>query len=360
MRLLAVLVFALSVSAQDVVTIGSASAASGGTASIPVSIRDITGTPLGTDAGTGNRIQGIAFKVMFPANQVSTISFARAGVTASLTPLYETTLQGSGWLSYVVSFSELTNAIPFTPNVDAQIGTLSVTLSAQAAAGSTVPLTLHPPSAMLSNQSASIVETIAAGNLSLVNGNLSVVLGIPTNVVATAISTAQVNVTWTAVANADHYEVWRSVDGASYGSVATPSSASHSDTSVVAGKTYLYKVRAVDAGSITSSFSSIDPATTIFFTDDPLVAQSTLVKAIHFTQLRTAINAFRTSAGLAPLASDPSVAVGAVVQAEHVTNLRTALDAARSAASVCALTYTDAVPTVIKAVHVQEMRSGVR
>lgn len=360
MRLVAVLLVTLSVSAQDVLTIGSGSAASGGTVSIPISIRDVTGTALGTDAGTGNRIQGIAFKVMFPASQVSAISFTRAGVIASLTPLYETTLQGSGWLSYVASFSELTNAIPFPPNTNAQVGTLSVTLSAQPAAGSTIPLTLHPPSAVLSNQAGSTVETIAAGTLSLVNGSISVVLGIPSNVVATAIGTAQVNVTWNAVTNADHYEVWRSVDGGAYGSAGTPAGTSLSDTSVVAGKTYLYKVRAVDAAAITSGFSSIDPATTILFTDDPLLAQSTLVKAIHFTQLRSAVNAFRVSAGLAPLGNDASVATGLTVQAHHVTDLRTALDAARSAASVSSLTYTDAVPTIIKTVHVQELRSGVK
>jgi len=359
MRLIALLLVTLSVSAQDVLTIGSGSAASGGTVSLPISIRDATGTVLGTDAGTGQRIQSIAFKVMFPASQVSAISFTRAGVIASLTPLYETTLQGSGWLSYVVSFSELTNAIPFPPNTNAQVGTLSVTLSAQAAAGSTVPLTLHPPSAVLSNQAGSTVETIATGALSLVNGSISVVLGIPSNVVATATGTTQVDVTWNAVTNADHYEVWRSVDGGAYGSAGTPAGTSLSDTSVVAGKTYLYKVRAVDA-AITSGFSSVDPATTILFTDDPLVAQSTLVKTIHFTQLRSAVNAFRVSAGLAPLASDPSVATGLTVQAHHVTDLRTALDAARSAATVSPLTYTDVVPAVIKAVHVEQLRNGVR
>ena len=359
----AILLAAVSVRAQDVLTIGSVSAASGGTASVPISIRDVTGTSLGTDAGTGNRIQGFAFKIMFPADLVDSIGFTRAGgIAASLTPLYETTLQGDGWISYVVSFSELSNVIPFTPNAPAPgdpIGTLSVTLSPSAAPDSTVPLTFHAPSAILSNQAGSVLETIAAGNLKLVNGALSVVLGIPGNVIATAISAAQVNVAWSAVVNADHYEVWRKVDGGAFASVGTPGAAAFSDMSVVAGKTYLYRVQAVD-GALTSAFSTIDPATTIFFADDPLVAQTTTVKATHFTQLRTAVNAFRVTAGLATLPGDPTVAAGLVVRATHVTDLRTALDAARAAAGVSTLSYTDAVPTVIKAVHVTELRNGVK
>lgn len=360
---IAILVFcAVSLRAQDGITIGSVSGAAGGTASIPISVRDATGTPLGTDAGTGNRIQGIAFKVMFPAEMVDSIAFARAGVTASLTPLFETTLQGDGWIAYVVAFSELSNAIPFTPNATSpgdQIGTLTVTLDAQVPTGTTVALTFHAPSTLLSNQAGSELETIAAGNLSLVNGSVSVVPDVPANVVATAISTSQVNVTWAAVPNADSYEVWRSVDDAAYAVAGTPGSAAFSDTSVIGGKTYLYKVLAVD-GSMSSSFSAIDPATTIFFTDDPLVAQSTIVQAIHFAQLRAAVNAFRVSAGLATLASDPTIVAGAVVRAQHVTDLRTALDEARSAAGVSALSYTDPTPTVIKAAHLQELRSGVK
>ena len=63
------------------------------------------------DAGAGNRVQGFAFKVLFPTETVLSVAFARAGVAASVTPLYESALQGSGWSSCIVSFND-----PRTPS----------------------------------------------------------------------------------------------------------------------------------------------------------------------------------------------------------------------------------------------------
>lgn len=63
-------------SAQDVLTAGSGSVPAGASISIPISIRDRSGTPLGTDAGAGNRIQGFAFKILYPTETIATVSFA--------------------------------------------------------------------------------------------------------------------------------------------------------------------------------------------------------------------------------------------------------------------------------------------
>ena len=47
------------------------------------------------------------------------------------------------------------------------------------------------------------------------------------------------------------------------------------------------------------------------FSDDPIAAQSTPIKAVHFTELRTAINARRAARGLAPFAwTDPALGLG--------------------------------------------------
>jgi hypothetical protein len=330
--LFALLSASLGARAQDVLSLGS------GSAQVPVSIAKVTANP----------VQGVAFKVLFDASVVASASFARTGAFASATPLYETSMQGSGWFSYVVLF-------PSSTNVSGQLGTLSVTFQPTAAPGTTVTLLLDPPSAMLSNQSASVVETVADGNLSLVNGSITVG-NTPTSLVATAAGTTQVNLTWNGVAGASSYEVWRSVDGSAFALAGNPATTSFSDLSVVAGKTYLYRVRA----GTTSPFSNTDAATTIVFTDDPLVAQSTIIKALHLTQLRTAVNAMRASASLGPLAADSTIGVGQVVRAQHITALRTALDQARAAIGLPALAYTDATPTIVKAAHVQELRSGVK
>lgn len=72
--LVALLVSVASGEAQDILTIGTGSAPSGGVVSVPVSVRDSAATPLGSDAGAGNRIQGIAFKVTYPTELVASVT----------------------------------------------------------------------------------------------------------------------------------------------------------------------------------------------------------------------------------------------------------------------------------------------
>ena len=325
------LLVSLGIRAQDVLSMGS------GSSQVPVTITKVT----------ANSVQGVAFKILFDESEVSSMSFARTGAFAVATPLYESSQQGSGWFSYFVLFSSATN-------VSGQLGMLSATATAPAA--TVIALRFDAPSAMLSNQSASVVETVANGLLALSNGSITVPSSAaPTGLVATASGTTAIDVTWNAVGGATQYEVWRSVDGSAFSLVGSPVSTSLHDTSVVAGKTYLYRVRAVSG-----AFSTTDAATTIVFTDDPLVVQSTLVQAVHITELRTAVDAMRASGGLAALAADGTIGVGQLVRAAHITALRTGLDEARVAIGLSALTYTDAVPAIIKAAHVEELRSGVK
>ena len=100
------------------------------------------------------------------------------------------------------------------------------------------------------------------------------------------------------------------------------------------------------------------------FTDDPLVSGSTTVRALHITQLRSRIDALRTSRGLPPYTwTDASLNAGSTtVRAIHVTELRDALDGAYSAAGRPAPAYTDSTlpaGTTIKAIHITELRNAV-
>lgn len=131
------------------------------------------------------------------------------------------------------------------------------------------------------------------------------------------------------------------------------------------GASYLYRVRAVDAGSNASPDSLKDLATTVIFSDS-LTVGGTSVRAIHFTELRTAVNSVHTLAGLG-LASftDPTLTAGVTtIRAVHLTELRAALDIARSALTLGAATYTEAPiainSTTIKALHISDLRSGVQ
>jgi hypothetical protein len=331
-RFALVIAFLASVAAhaQDVLSIGS------GTSAVPVTITK----------QTAHAVNGVAFKVLFNADAIASLSFTRNVAGA---PLYETAMQGSGYFSYVVLFSSSTN-------LAGQIGTLTVNAQPSATPGRVVPLILDPPSAMLSNQTASTVESVANGLLALTNGSTTIggTIAAPANVVAIANGTTAVNVSWSAVAGASHYEISRSFNGNAYASIGTTTALSLLDSSVSANTTYLYRVRAVNASAVASPYSNPDAATTIVFSED------TIVRAVHFTQLRTAVNAMRASAGLAALAGDATIATGMVIRASHLTALRTGLNEARAAIGLSTLAYTDTTPTVVKLVHVQELRNGVR
>jgi hypothetical protein len=357
-----VLIFAAVAGAQDGMTIGSGVVASGGSVAIPVHVRDLGGTPLGGDTADG--VRGLAFKVLYPAELIASASFARAGVAASATPLFETTMQDDGWLSYVGSFSAplaltLNGAAPGN-----QVGTLTLTFH-PAPAGNVATLTLDPPSVSLSNVAGTVVETLANGELAPFNGTVTVsgALAAPTGLVATANGTSEVALSWIGSAGAQHYEIWRSANGSGFSPIDTSTVTSFVDTSVAANTSYLYRVLAVDAGGGVSPLSNRDVATTIAFTDDPLVADVTKVKLVHMTQLRTAVGAMRALANLPPLAADATIGAGQPVRASHVNALRTALAQARAALALAALTFTDTLTadvTPIKAVHLNELRNGVR
>lgn len=185
----------------------------------------------------------------------------------------------------------------------------------------------------------------------------------PTGVTATATTATSVTVNWNAVAGATSYEVYRRAAGGGYllaGSPAAPPFVN----AVTSGASYLYRVRAVN-GSGTSVDSDPDLATAVIFTDDPLAAAVTRVRATHITQLRTAVNAVRDLAGQpAATFTDPALSAAIRVRRIHLIELRTALDAARSALGLPALVYTDptitAGTTVVRAAHVTGVRAGVR
>jgi glucose/arabinose dehydrogenase len=100
------------------------------------------------------------------------------------------------------------------------------------------------------------------------------------------------------------------------------------------------------------------------FTDDPLIAGTSMIRAVHITELRTSINALRARFGLPPFVwTDPSLGAGTSVKAVHIAQLRTALLQAYGMAGQPAPTFTDdpliAQTTVIRVLHVTELRNAV-
>ena len=117
------------------------------------------------------------------------------------------------------------------------------------------------------------------------------------------------------------------------------------------------------AGNTATATLAVTLSGTFTFTDDPLAAQSPLVRAVHIEELRAAIDSVRVAHRLEPFTwTDPTLVPGSTrVRAVHLTELRAALSQAYQAAGP---TYTDptVVPgvTVIKASHLNELRAAVR
>jgi hypothetical protein len=189
----------------------------------------------------------------------------------------------------------------------------------------------------------------------------------PANFSATAATTTTVQLSWTASAGATastQYEIARASAGNPFATIQTTAATSVTDN-VTAGNAYVYKVRAVDPSAGTSPYSLPDAATTIFFTDDPLTATVTRVKAIHFTELRLAVNALRATAGLTAASfTDPALSDATTIKATHCQQLRVALSEARSSLGLSTVTFTDpflAPPLFkVRAVHLAEIRNGVK
>lgn len=204
---------------------------------------------------------------------------------------------------------------------------------------------------------------LALGGTGAGNGNMtgptytiSRSLPAPTSLVATAIPTNDVALSWNPSAGATQYEVWRLNHGVlePVGAFPTTSFSDHADV----GKSYVYRVRASAPGY--SPFSNGDLATITFFNDEPLQSGTT-IKLQHMTQLRAATNALCAAAGIA---SPVSPTLTTTISASHVSELRTGLNSAMAALGLPVLPFTDPVltsgVTPIKAIHMQEIRDRLK
>ena len=136
-------------------------------------------------------------------------------------------------------------------------------------------------------------------------------------------------------------------------------------TAVSEGTTAI-RVTATDPGglSATQAFTVTVAAMGAPFTDDPIVPGVTPVRAVHFTELRTRIDALRSAAGVPRFSwTDLVLRAGVTrVRRVHLLELRAALAEAYSAAGRAAPRWTDPSPTAgtaIRAVHVTELRAAV-
>ncbi|MDP9192749.1 MAG: hypothetical protein M3P06_13695 [Acidobacteriota bacterium] len=213
------------------------------------------------------------------------------------------------------------------------------------------------------SQSVTATDTVDGA----ITGTVNVTVGppVPTSFSANR-SGANVFLAWNPSSGADHYHVYRaSPTSSGYAFLVQTSDTTYLDTAVSANTVYAYKVLARDASTNPSPFSTPDAATTIVFTDDPIVSGTTAIKAAHVTELRTAVNSIRACALLSPLSfTDTPLTTATLIQKTHIDELRSGLTAARTSLGLPALVFTDPTlvigSTSVKRLHVTDVRTGVK
>lgn len=178
----------------------------------------------------------------------------------------------------------------------------------------------------------------------------------------TATSTTNVQLTWSSVPGATSYEIWRRNGGGAFAPSVTGITWTTWNQSVSANDAYYFFIRARNATE--SADSNIDLATTVAFSDDPIVAGQTIVQDDHIIQLRTAVNYARVSAGLSPATWTRAPLGSMTIQTEDVEELRAALNGALNGVNMPQRTFTDSplqkYSTVVKKAHIKELRQGVK
>jgi uncharacterized delta-60 repeat protein len=98
------------------------------------------------------------------------------------------------------------------------------------------------------------------------------------------------------------------------------------------------------------------------FTDSPVVAGTTRVKAVHVRELRARIDAQRLRFGLPAFAWTDATLVGGPARSVHVLEMRSALQAVYGAAMRALPSFTGVIAaeqTPMRATHIEELRAAV-
>jgi subtilisin family serine protease len=186
----------------------------------------------------------------------------------------------------------------------------------------------------------------------------------PSNLTATTVTTSSATIAWTASTDNDavaYYQVSRrptvNDDWQFLGRTSVPQ---YSDTGLMSNTAFQYRVEAFDYWANVSSATMV--VTAMQFTDALLLVGETEVRAVHVTELRSAVNAVRTCAGLTQASWTNTVVPGSIVQAVDVQELRDRLAPALTALGITAPSYTDtplASGITIKKAHISEVRRNV-
>lgn len=346
-----------------------------GVATVPTvtSFSPVSGSP-----GTAVNIVGLNFltaiKVTFNGVAAQFTIVSDTSITATVPnnvnngPISITNLEGTGTSTSIFHLPALISS--YAPSSGAPGA--NITINGNNFLGTTAVKFNSTSASFVVNSQEKITATVPAGATSgplsvttpagSVNSTFSFsVLPAGTPIVtATATGATSVSLVWTGSAGGT-YDVRRVTTKSGNfgtGTLARVTGTSYVDSTAVAGTTYLYNIRDVGTGAIGNS----DYATTVVFTDDPIVPATTRIKAAHVTEMRTAVSAMRVAAQLQPATwTDPTL-TGLRIKAVHITELRTALSQALVSLGRY-VEFTDpslGAGSLIRAAHVREVREAVK
>lgn len=179
----------------------------------------------------------------------------------------------------------------------------------------------------------------------------------PPYVVVSNVTSTHVTLYWDEVPDATEYQIDRQSAGGGFVLVATVTAPPY-DNPISVDSAYLYRIRTVSPGGVSTNTAPL-LAGTVMYTTDIFQLFGRVVKAVDLAELRTAVNAVRALTNLGPFTfTDPAVA-GTIIRRIHITELRTALNDARNLLSLGTWTYTDdplLAGMLIKSDHHQDLR----
>ena len=198
---------------------------------------------------------------------------------------------------------------------------------------------------------------------------VSVRPGTPNGLSAAATATpTTIHVAWSAATGATSYEVTRLSPAHPNGSpeILTVGSNSFDDAGLTSNTVYIYRVRAVTGAGTSavysSGYSNYDVATTKVFTT--ITARQTVIRAAVFMEVRDMINAMRAAAGLPPGTFSSTPQAHGLIRRVHLTEMRTALDEARTSLGMSQVPYAETTitpkVTTVKTSQITELRGGVQ
>lgn len=171
-------------------------------------------------------------------------------------------------------------------------------------------------------------------------------------------------VSWAEVLGATQYTVWKRTSAVSgwVQAVTLISGLNAISIAVPSNTTWMFAMTAKDANGNVSPMSAPRLATNVPLTDPEIIAGVTVMKAQHIIDLRAAVAAVRTFAGLGTYAYSRANVLNQFAAGVDITELRQALAQARAAIGFPVIAFTDptlsAGSSTIRAAHILELRAG--